>query len=613
MAKAKKRPTAKKRPIDPKVHRRILRFVNAARTPEELLQLQPNFVAEVLPPGRERPAVQDPLPLADPVPLFDQKTADHLFAERDRIGPLFGFSHSDQILTLLTTRTLRRLWQELIRHFSGANYGEWTTHGTVTINKQTIVPRHAALLRTGNVIMIEGACADVPSRTWLWNPQTRAMVTPPPAPPGNNLYCSGHSFLRDGRLLAFGGGGESNTPGPKNAAWIFDPGPGSGAWEFTKDVNTNVQTWGQEQRWYPTLVTLGDHRVLVASGDLGHIGCGTATTLPAMRMEIYDESTGRFEHVTTPTDKYFRPTYPGLHLLPNHQMFFAPVGFRDNSELAGSCAGNESSSLLSISGLNGTWTDVGAKDRTKGMSVILLSCTAPSAQVMIVGGGDATASSTYTKIDLSSPTTVWGSDLQLPLKSGQAQPTQRIHPNVVLLPDGTVLVAGGAPVSEPCWLYDPSTLSWQEMDELNHERRYHSFALLLPTAEVMACGGRGQNTAGESVIEVFRPPYLFRGPQPTITGVAPDPIHHGSTFTIQTPNAAQIAMVTLVRPMAVTHQTDSEQRVIPIAFSMTAAGTLTATGPSPMHPHGLAPRGWYMLFVIDNNGVPSKAKFVHLH
>lgn len=330
-----------------------------------------------------------------------------------------------------------------------------------------------------------------------------------------------------------------------------------------------------------------------------------------MKMEIYDESTGRFEHVTTPADKFFRPTYPGLHLLPNHQVFFVPAGFRNNSESAGSCTGNEPSSLLSISGLNGTWSDVGGKDRTKGMSVLLLSNTAPYAQVMIVGGGDSTASRTYTKIDLSSPTPAWSSDIQLELDTDQTEPTPRIHPNVVLLPDGTVLVAGGAAVTEPCWLYDPGTLSWKKLDELNYQRRYHSFALLLPTAEVMACGG--QRGTGQSTIEVFRPPYLFNGPQPTITAVTPDPVHHGSTFTIETPNAADICKVTLVRPMAVTHQTDSEQRVIPLPSCMTAAGTLSATAPSPTHPHGLAPRGWYMLFVIDNNGVPSQAKFIHLH
>lgn len=38
-----------------------------------------------------------------------------------------------------------------------------------------------------------------------------------------------------------------------------------------------------------------------------------------------------------------------------------------------------------------------------------------------------------------------------------------------------------------------------------------------------------------------------------------------------------------------------------------------ATAPNGWHPHALAPRVWYMLFPIDNDGVPSVGKFMHLH
>lgn len=614
--KTTKSPNQKDSPFDRKTDKRVLQYFNAARATEDLMALRPDFFAEVQPLGRGRPQIQEPATKEDPVPLFDRKTAERLLRERDRISPLHGFWHFDQIKRLLDASTLKRVIFLLLRYFSRIRHGEWTTHGDVTIGGQSIVPRHAALLRTGNVIMIEGACSDVTSRTWLWNPYTRTMVTPAPTLPAGkfNLYCSGHSFLRDGRLLAYGGGGESYTPGPKNDAWIFDPG--AGTWDFTKDTVSNTRTPGKEERWYPTLVTLGDHRVLVASGSLSHLGCGTNTTPPPMKMEIYDESTGRFEHVTTPADKFFRPTYPGLHLLPNNQIFFAPVGFRDFSELTGACVGNEPSSLLSLIGLNGNWNDIGANDRTKGMSVLLHRNSPPYVRVMVVGGGDSGTSRTYAMADLSTPTPNWGDDLQLPLYGTQAQPTQRIHPNVVLLPDGTVFVAGGAAVTEPCLLYDPNPASpgWSKMDELHFERRYHSFALLLPTAEVMASGGRGQGTAGVSTIEVFRPPYLFKGAQPTISPVTPDSVHHGHNFTITTPNAGSVARVTLVRPMAVTHQTDSEQRVIELCWAPgTTANTITATAPSPTHPHGLAPRGWYMLFIINNIGVPSNAKFIHLH
>lgn len=598
--------TVKRAEFDIKAQRRALQFLNRVRSAEEVAALPPRRVYESRELGAGALAIHDE-PEDEQLQLLDMKNARRLFDTRGEISPVLGFSHYDQVKRVLGPDILKNFEKVLTSHVSATTYGQWISGGTVTVGGATMVARHAGLLRTGNVLLIEGACGLPLSRTWLWNPYTRTMVTPAPAPPGNNLYCSGHSFLSDGRLLVAGGGGESNQF-PKNRVWLFNPM--TSTWDFTKDTTTLVQTMMNHDRWYPTCVSLGDDRVLIASGDLSKFGCG-ALTPPAMQMEIYSEATGQFNPVTTPADKFFGPTFPGLHLFPPHQVFHAPVGFRDNSETPGACASIEPSAILTFSGLAGSWSNTGAQDRTKGMSVLLVRQSSPYIQAMVVGGGDSAQSRTYAKIDLSAPSPAWGPDLPLPMAAGQPQPTQRIHPNVVLLPDGTVFVCGGADVSESCWLYDPETLSWTEMDEMTYSRRYHSVALLLPTGEVMATGG--QTGAGQSEIEVFQPPYLFAGARPTITSVSPDPIHHGAPFTIQTPTAADIQKVTLVRPMAVSHQTDSEQRVIPLSFTAPNTTTLAATAPSPGHPHGLAPKGYYMLFVINSAGVPSEAAFVFLH
>jgi hypothetical protein len=90
-------------------------------------------------------------------------------------------------------------------------------------------------------------------------------------------------------------------------------------------------------------------------------------------------------------------------------------------------------------------------------------------------------------------------------------------------------------------------------------------------------------------------------------------VHHsGGTFAVESPEAADIERVVLVRPMAVTHQTDSEQRVIRMRFTR-AGTTLSVTVPDPDHPHGVAPRGHYMLFVLNDRGVPSEGRFIFLH
>lgn len=593
--------------IDIKTQRRALQFLNRARSPADLAMLPPARIYEPRELGPGALAIHDEAEHEERMKRLDTQIARRLFEARGDISPVRGFSHVNDIERLLRPEIVRDLGKTLWFHFSAATYGQWISGGTVTVGGSTMIARHAALLRTGNVLLIEGACGLPQSRTWPWNPFTRTMVTPAPTPPGNNLYCAGHSFLSDGRLLVAGGGGESNQF-PKDRVWLFNPG--TGTWDFTRDTTTNAQTMMNRERWYPTCVSLGDDRILIASGDLANLTCGPLTP-PAMPMEIYNEATGQFNLVTTPANKFFGPTYPGLHLFPPHQLFHAPVGFRNFTETPGACTSIEASSILTFSGLAGSWSDTGAQDRTKGMSVLLVRQSPPYIQVMIVGGGDTAKSRTYAKIDLSVPGPAWGSDLPLPTTAGQPEPTQRIHPNVVLLPDGTVFVCGGADVTEPCWLYDPETLSWTEMDELTYPRRYHSVALLLPTGEVMATGG--QSGAGQSEIEVFQPPYLFAGARPTITSVSPDPIHHGGAFTITTPDAGDIQKVTLVRPMAVTHQTDSEQRVIPLTFMPSGASTLAATAPSPGHPHGLAPKGYYMLFIVNTAGVPSEATFVFLH
>jgi hypothetical protein len=65
--------------------------------------------------------------------------------------------------------------------------------------------------------------------------------------------------------------------------------------------------------------------------------------------------------------------------------------------------------------------------------------------------------------------------------------------------------------------------------------------------------------------------------------------------------------------MAATHQTDTEQRVVHLPFHKSQAGVLTATMPDGLHPHGIAPRGYYMVFIVNTDGVPSEARFVFLH
>src|SRR5262249_61861516 len=80
------------------------------------------------------------------------------------------------------------------------------------------------------------------------------------------------------------------------------------------------------------------------------------------------------------------------------------------------------------------------------------------------------------------------------------------------------------------------------------------------------------------------------------------------SLQVNTRNAAGIASVVLIRNDANTHAFDMDQRMLSLSFTK-GAGALTVTAPPNAN---VAPPGYYMLFIVDNNGVPSVAPFVQL-
>jgi hypothetical protein len=187
----------------------------------------------------------------------------------------------------------------------------------------------------------------------------------------------------------------------------------------------------------------------------------------------------------------------------------------------------------------------------------------------------------------------------------------RLVANLVTLPDGQVLIVGGGaqykytnPVKIP-ELYNPVSGTWTPMAPQQAGRMYHSTAVLLPDGRVLSAGQDSGPLATYG--EVFSPPYLFRGARPTISA-APANIGYGQTLTISTPDASTIKVVTVIRADAMTHEVDSDQRSIPLTFTA-AGGTITAQSPASAN---VAPPGYYMLFIVNDNGVPSVAPWLRI-
>src|SRR3989449_8984587 len=143
-------------------------------------------------------------------------------------------------------------------------------------------------------------------------------------------------------------------------------------------------------------------------------------------------------------------------------------------------------------------------------------------------------------------------------------------------------------------------------------RLYPSNALLLPDATVALVGSNPMQGVYEPHIEIYSPAYLFNADgslatRPSVTG-APGAITYGATFQVQTPDAAAIASVVLMRPGAPTHAFDMDQRLVRASYTV-GNGVLNVTAP----PNGnIAPPGYYMLFIVNSAGGPSLASFVRV-
>jgi Domain of unknown function (DUF1929)/Glyoxal oxidase N-terminus/Kelch motif len=561
-------------------HRRILKFINDAGSPFDLMN------SPVRPMSADQMADMEPgMGAKEPIKLMDAKSAHAIFELREREFPL-GFVHINQIAKIANINILK-----LIEWLSDSMFGSWQT-------LQYIIPRqgggsvsivHAALLHTGKVLFLD----DGPTPIWDPNDEVNPQFEFPANNPDYSLTCSGHSFLSNGNLLVVGGGGFGPRAGA-NKGFTFDPV--AKAWTKTAGDMSKV-------RWYPTAVTTGDNRMLVVGGWNEN-----ATLLNDM--EVYDESSDSFSPVSGAT-LGFPNLYPGLHLLPNGTLFYTRTGW---GHAAGAPpASLDSSSYFIFSGPTvGAWSSIAPStiNRCKGMSVMIYRNTCPHTRVLVVGGCDslgAGINSAAEIIDTSllSPASAWG------LTAPSPDTNLRRQCNAVLLPDNTVFVAGGVNTSNsPCMLFDPVGNTWSPMADLPSVRMYHSVMILLASGKVMMSGWA--NDAPSGTIELYSPPYLFKGARPTISN-APATVNFGQQFTIGTPDAASIVKVTMVKPMAVTHQTESNQRVIELFFlhDHVHPNNLIVTAPNGS-PHTFAPRGFYMLFILNNAGVPSLAKWIHL-
>lgn len=481
---------------------------------------------------------------------------------------------------------------------------------------------HAALLPTGKVLFFAGSGS---SAVRFNNPDFgneakgifTSVVWDQEAAPGANFFhpktiraangqpfdffCGGDAFLPDGRLLSAGGTSHYNPFMGRADATVF--APQTQQWTFIKPM--------AHGRWYPTLTNLGDGRVLATTG------LNEAGNEHNQALEIYSSTTNTWEV------KNFAPGFPGLplyahlFLLQDGRIFFSG-GRMDDALQVEPCIFDLTQNPVPTQPVPDLLDPV-----LRNQSASVLLPPAQDQKVMIIGGGpqgkedktDATDKVSIVDLKAANPVYVAAAPMQLP----------RLHLNAVLLPDRTVFVTGGSLKQEDTPLarlqaeiYDPATNTWSLMGEATVPRLYHSTALLLPDGRVVAAGGNPEGGGSvtweppdpeeEMRLEIFNPPYLFKGPRPTIAPL-PTEWQYGQTVTLRSPQAGNIRWISLIKNGVTTHSFDSGQRLVDVEILSQAGGMIQARVTD--NPN-LAPPGWYMVFLTDNKGIPSIARWAHL-
>lgn len=492
---------------------------------------------------------------------------------------------------------------------------------------------HIAMLPTGKVLLfsferIETNPEKEPAptqttgkenagRAFLWDPakgtgaDAFTKVTPPmvnmpddlnelrPAP----FFCSGHSFLPNGMLGVFGGNLGGNGGTGAKLSLVFDP------WTETWTRNPDMSVG----RWYPSVVTGPDGRQLIMSGQ-SELGWGTPTpVVERFPAKGYPVPVAKTDTPTnTPVDTFkatapFTLDYPHLFSLRDGNIY--GLG-RDPAQQWKFDLKSESRSDLPAR--------PDGKKRNYGSAVPLPGGVNGPDSVLVLGG------------DRDNPST-----LKLANGNWTAEKSRafgRTQDDTLLLPDGTLMTVSGAydirdygngPYNPNADLkYRQTELrdaqgNWRLGPVQRLPRGYHSNAVVLPDGRVLVTGDELQQLANDpdikddmnGTIEIYEPAYLAQGNRPNLDRAPKTPIGYDGKFLVTTLTPERAAKAVLLSPTTATHSVNTSQRHLELRVTSRAGTKLELQAPPSAE---AAPPGYYMLFLLNDQGVPSEAQWVQL-
>jgi len=208
--------------------------------------------------------------------------------------------------------------------------GQWTK-----VTNLPSVPVHDHLLPNGKVLLWGRSATGTQP---LWDPATQGVNGSVPSA-GYDLFCAGHTFLADGRLIVAGGHISDNVGLAK--ASIYDAA--TNTWTAIPDMNAG--------RWYPTATMLPNGDALVVSGNMD-TSFGV-NTLP----QVY-QPTNTWRNLTSA--QLAQSYYPMMFVAPNGKVVdVAPTQTTRALDTAGT----------------GAWSSVATHKYLAGATMDLLSCT----------------------------------------------------------------------------------------------------------------------------------------------------------------------------------------------------------------------------------------------
>ncbi|MBF6025004.1 galactose oxidase-like domain-containing protein [Lysobacter niastensis] len=345
------------------------------------------------------------------------------------------------------------------------------------------------------------------------------------------------------------------------------------------------------KRWYASAITLPNGNVFIQGGDGGK-------DRPEVRT-----STGTFRLLSGADTNYLAAYYPRNFVAPDGKVFGIAYSQMFRIDASGT----------------GTLTRVGKFTSTNiggSSSAVMFR----PGRILQVGGGidDTLASRASSIIDINGAS---------PVITALPQVTYRRHwPNVTVLADGRVFLSGGSTINNnpangvayTTEIFNPATNTWSLGATAQQMRLYHSTSLLLPDATVLTLGGGslgGGNPGPQLNLngEIYYPPYLFNAngtpaARPIIS-TAPMSVQPATKFRIGTPSPSAISRVTIVRSGSVTHSFDMGQRFLQLPFTVVGS-EIEATLPTNTFE---TPPGFYLVFVINSQGVPSEAAMMRIN